>query len=271
MYSSPREPRTVLQLLAKVAANLTNDLESYSMEHLESDTDEETDYSTPTLHSSYPSGGASAIMNICTSRPTSIKKFWMKFMDMALENWDTERGKTKDGAKDMLLVVLSCMKRGGQLDFLGRMFKIMGPSLKDLVDTFIRLAADVKTQNIGASHLSGLAHGAHHQKQPGIQKLSLCRIRSGFYFLPHQHTYKKSPKIENYFSEKHKLYVDNSIEVSVMPVGPLIACSVHFVRISADIGMFYSMTSEHELMLKKRKGDDDNFDAGALCEKCPES
>lgn len=36
------------------------------------------------------------------------------------------------------------MKHGGQRDFIGRMFKIEGPSLRDLVEKSTQLAADMR-------------------------------------------------------------------------------------------------------------------------------
>ena len=49
-----------------------------------------------------------------------------------------------------------------------------------------------------------------------------------------------------------------------------IACSIHFSGATAEINIFYSMKSEHELMLKKMEGENDILDAGALCDKYPE-
>ena len=73
----------------------------------------------------------------------------MKIKDVVLKNWSTGSGrKTEHGAKYMLLIVLSCLKHGGQWGSLVRMSRIKAPSLRDLIETFIRLAANVSYEKV---------------------------------------------------------------------------------------------------------------------------
>ena len=149
MSISPREAQNALHMVGEAAVHRTNDLEAYPMEDLKSDTDDESDSSTPTYDSFYQSGGSPAILKMCNFAPDEFQEVWMKFREVMLKNWNTGRGrKTKHGARDMLFIVLSCMKHGGQWDFLRRMFKIKGPTLWDLVEKSIRLAADVSYEKL---------------------------------------------------------------------------------------------------------------------------
>ena len=52
--------------------------------------------------------------------------------------------------------------------------------------------------------------------------------------------------------------------MSVLPIGPAIACSGQFAGATADIDIFYSMRSDHELMMKKMEGEDEVVQYGAL-------
>lgn len=64
MSISRRKAQNALQLPAEAAVNGTNDLEAYPKDDLKSDTDEETDYLTPTYDLFYQSCGASAIIKM---------------------------------------------------------------------------------------------------------------------------------------------------------------------------------------------------------------
>lgn len=244
-----------LRLLADAAVDREDELGQYESEPIHNDSDEECDSRSPITDLFYEKGGNQAIVQMSNFNRQELDGIYDIISDHVSTHYNVGRGrKSPFTAKDMLFMVLTVLKCGGQWDFMARVFQQKAPSFERQVGKFI----DVMCGYLYEELVEGAA------KRYSMKKLEAMNTTFGNFpqaryatDVTFQQSYRPSGNIQEgklYFSGKHKLY-GYKVEVSVLPNGLAIGCSKHYPGSVSDFDIFRKMLTFHEAQLVKPADD----------------
>ena len=135
---------------ATAAVDRENDIIQYSSGSVSSDIDGGFEYNTPVIDAFVEASGPSVYMKMANFSAAEFEFLWTSTISLVLANWKVGRvRKSAFSGEDVLLMLLSTLKHGGQWDFLGKMFKIKGPTFERTIINFLWVIGDrVFDQNV---------------------------------------------------------------------------------------------------------------------------
>ena len=225
--------------------------------------------SSPVMDGFFEEEGAEAIKQMTNFTPSEFGSLWKTIANHVKSKWNVGRGRKSDQEpKDVLFMTLSVLKHGGTWDYMGRMFKIKGPTFEKLIMAFLKVVSGELYKVLVAKLRAKYSMEKEIEENKTFSKFPYCRYATDVTF---QQTNRPTGNIQEskpYFSGKHKLY-GYKVEVSGIPRGFAIGCTTHFAGSINDIDIFYDNLEFHELALQKNESSEVEDD-GYLVAKYPD-
>lgn len=250
--------RTALDHLGEVCASRLEQLQQYDIGAVHSSSDEDNDSDAPIVDSFYHNGGSAAIKSMTNFDAREFRTLWERLSPHIAGNWNIGRGRRCSfQPKDVMFMTLAVLKHGGHWDFLGRMFRVKGPTFERLITQFISMISAFVYEKYVLDVNKTWCMKDMTEIGKGFSNYKFARYATDVTFQQSNRPCGNIDEAKKYFSGKHKLY-GYKVEVSVLPVGFAIFCSDHYYGSKSDIDIFHEMRSQHRSALEKtgRDGND---------------
>ena len=133
---SQQDAVSALNLLAEVSLRHEQEIANYSA-NVNQNMEDDLDSNSPYFDEFYNEGGAKAIKELTNFYPAQFEEIWLIVQEFITKNYNSGRGKRcKVSGKDILLMLMTVLKHGGQWDLLGRIFNIKGPTFERMITRF---------------------------------------------------------------------------------------------------------------------------------------
>ena len=140
---STTEATVGIQILTDTALRRDEAFSRYETTSLNDSSDEECDSPSPILDTFYQNGGSASTVQMTNFYIRQFQSIWTTFADSITSKFNVGRGRQSPfTGKDVLFMVITVLKHGGNWHLLGRIFKIKGPTFERLIMNFIRLITD---------------------------------------------------------------------------------------------------------------------------------
>ena len=267
---SATEATAGVQILADTALRRDEAFSRYETTPLNDSSDEECDSPSPILDTFYQSGGSASIVKMTNFNIRQFESIWTTFADFITSKFNVGRGrKSPFTSKDVLFIVITVLKHGGNWDLLGRVFKIKGPTFERLIMIFIRLITDEFYRQFVVQTMEHHSMTVSEEKAKNFSNFRYALYATDVTF---QNTNRPSGNHEEskkYFSGKHKLY-GCKVEVSVLPTGFAIDSTQYYPGSYSDIDIMHRNKTFHDTALRKCEGEGQMTDGGLYSEEFPE-
>jgi len=233
------------------------------------ESDDEADADCPIFDSFYESDGNEGIMQLTNLTSIEFRGLYHSLHDFISKTWNVGRGrKSSYKAMDVLLMTMAVLKHGGTWDWLGRMFRIKGPTFERLIVGFLEKLAphmhDLFVKDV--AELNPMAELIEQKTRFKNFDFAIEAVDVTF-----QQANRPSGNMQEgkkYFSGKHHLY-GYKFELSVRPNGLASGYSQHHPGSVADITILESRLDVNKRRWKKRGDDTEIEDEGEGENKYP--
>ena len=267
---TPESAANTLRLLADVAVERENDLEQFSSSPDQRSSDEETDSRSPLFDTFYNQGGAAAIVSMANYDPSQFDTLWRNLESFIVRNYNVGRGRrSSHTACDVLFMMMTELKHGGQWDHSARKFGMKGPTFERLIMNFIRMLSDYAYDAFVGSCLAQWSMESMRKKNSSFKHFTRARYATDVTF---QQSFQPSGSVQEgkrYFSGKHKLN-GFKVEMCVLPPGIAIDCTGHYPGSVSDLEIFKENIRFHKRSLKKTIEEREEVDIGIHSGQWPE-
>jgi len=168
--------------------------------------------------------------------------------------------------KDFLFMILVVFKHGGNWDFLGRLFRIKGPTFERMIIKFLKLFSDFVFDELVEKVSEFWSMERCKEEGKLFRNFPYARYATDATF---QQTNRPSGTMHEgkvYCSGKHKLYA-YKFEVSVLSNGLAVGCSKHYPGSVADIDILSKNLAFHKSVTWKTEPEKEEDDGGLLNEE----
>ena len=192
-----------------------------------SDGEKGMDVEAPILKSVYLLEGQAGLVTLTNFTSDEFEELWGLMRDHVGANWNVGRGrKTVQKPKDVLMMMLSVLKRGKPWDVVAQSYNMAAPAFKKLVSGFIEvilgylfnLLVDTVPQEWSMDRLK--------KENKQFKNFPCVFYTVDVRFQQANHLSGSHSKAKPYFSGKHKLY-GVITKVGVNLVGLAVHCTKH--------------------------------------------
>lgn len=264
---STQDAARALAAFGEAIDNRHAEINHHGDEQVIQSSDEETDSLSPIFDSFYNQGCSEAIITMTNFTASEFFKIWDYTSNFISTKWNVGRGrKSSCKGKDVLFMMLTVLKHGGNWDYLAGMFCMKGPTFERMIVNFIQLLSEHWYKQWVTSREVRYPMDRMMKEQRIFKYHPYCRYAVDVTF---QQTNRPSGNLQEsklYFSGKHKLYGFKT-EVSVLPNGQAFFISRHAPGSVADIDIFMRNIERHKLFLKKGTEEANIIDSGLYSEE----
>ena len=232
---SASEATAGIQLPADTALRRDEEFSRYQPEPLNYSSDEDNDSPSPILDTFYNSGGSASILQMINFDVKQFQSMWTNFADFITSKYNVGRGrKSPFSGKDVLFMLFTVLKHGGNCHLLRRIFRIKGPTFERLLMNFIRLTSEEFYRQFVFQTGEHRSMTVLEEKDKTFKNFKYALYATDVTF---QHTNRPSGNHEEstkYYSGKHSLYW-YKVEASVLSHGFAIDCTNHYPGSYSDM------------------------------------
>jgi hypothetical protein len=243
--------------------------ESVSLVRID-DSDDEVDSPSPVYYS-FLNEDDENIVALTNFAPVEFERLWGSVRGYIIENWNVGRGrKCTQRPKDMLFMLLTCLKHCGKWDVVSSVFGIKAGTFQKAVTGFAEVLAPFLYNKFVAAVSTKFSMRALVLSGNTFKYHQFARYTTDVTF---QHANMPSGNMKErsgYYSAKHHLH-GYKVEVSVLPNGLAVNCTAHYPGNKADIEIFRDNHEFHLQELRKADDERDLTDDGPMADEYPDS
>lgn len=201
---------------------------------------------------------------------SEFQSIWNSISEIIIERYNIGPGrKSHHTGKEMLFMILTVLKHGGQWEIIAKVFSLKGPSFERMMTKFIDLLYESLYEALVKRNDSLFNFGELAQEGKNFRHFPFARYITDVTFQQANRPSGNMQEGKVFFSGKHKLY-GFKVEVSVLANGLAINCSRHHPGSVSDLEIFQRNVSFHKHALRKKGSDGNITDIGLHSGKYPD-
>ena len=262
--------KSMLALASEREVQLETELPKFTEDMLESSDEDDQDMEAPILESIYMAEGNQGLMTMTNFSSEEFDALWNQLRDHVLCNWNIGRGrKSKFSPKDVLLMLLSVLKRGEAWDVMAMSFGISPPSFEKLIMVFLNVVSEFCYENFVEGVQEKWNMTRLSEKNRLFRNKPWALYATDVRFQQSNRPSGNHAESKAWFSGKHKLY-GLKTEVSVLPIGFAIDCTNMYKGSVSDKAIMQEGYEKHRYFTKKNPAEKALDDQGEFLEHYPD-